>query len=57
MQDLPEEAKKIDPELDVEDKEKLSTAFKFQGQDKLYSFLTGNDLIKYLESSIKEMLK
>ena len=57
MGDLPEEAKKINPELNVDDREKLSIAFKFQGQERLYSFLVENNLIKYLESSIKEMLQ
>lgn len=50
-------AKEIDPDLDVEDPEKLTKAFKFQGQDKVYSFLSRNTkLVKSLETMIKEAL-
>ena len=52
-----EEAKKIKPELNVEDEEALNKAFKFQGQDNLYAFLSENpNLVEFLELSIKEML-
>lgn len=50
-------AKEIVPDLDVDDEEAMTKAFKFQGQDKLYSFLSENPkLIDILESSVKEML-
>ena len=50
-------AKEVDPDVDVEDAEKLTKAFKFQGQDKVYSFLNRNPkLVKSLESMIKEVL-
>ena len=50
-------AKEIDPDVDVEDAEKLTKAFKFQGQDKVYSFLNRNTkLVKTLETMIKEAL-
>jgi recombination protein RecA len=52
-----EMAKEIKPELDVENEEALTKAFKFQGQDNLYEFLSGNPkLVEFLEKSIKEML-
>ena len=35
----------------------MEKAFKFQGQDNLYNFLAEKpELVKFLESSIKEML-
>ena len=50
-------AKEIKPELNVDDEEALINAFKFQGQEKLFQFLSENSkLIAFLESSIKEML-
>jgi recombination protein RecA len=50
-------AKEIKPELNVDDEEALTKAFKFQGQDKLFQFLSERPkLIAFLESSIKEML-
>ncbi len=50
-------AKEIKPDLDVEDEEAMTKAFKFQGQDKLYNFLSENPkLIDILESNVKEML-
>ncbi len=50
-------AKEIRPELNVDDEEVMNKAFKFQGQDKLYVFLSENPkLVEYLESMIKEML-
>ena len=57
MADCKELAKKMKPELNVDDEEALGKAFKFQGQDNLYSFLSENPaLVEFLESSIKEML-
>lgn len=51
-------AKEINPDIDTDNEEVLEKAFKFQGQDKLYAFLTGNPkLIEFLESSIKGMLE
>ena len=50
-------AKKIKPELNTEDEEAVVKAFKFQGQDNLYSFLSENpETVQFLETSIKEML-
>jgi hypothetical protein len=50
-------AKEIKPELNVDDEEALTKAFKFQGQDKLFQFLSEHPkLIAFLESAIKEML-
>ena len=57
MADCKELAKKIKPELNVDDEEALGKAFKFQGQDNLYTFLSeNNSLVEFLETSIKEML-
>ena len=57
MADCKKEAKKIKPELNVDDEEVMEKAFKFQGQDNLYTFLSENPaLVELLESSIKEML-
>ena len=51
-------AKEIRPELNVDDEESMNKAFKFQGQDKLYIFLSENPkLVEYLESMIKKMLQ
>lgn len=50
-------AKEIKPDLDVENEEDLNKAFKFQGQDNLYTFLSENPkTVDILESSIKGML-
>ena len=50
-------AKEIKPELDIDNEEELSKAFKFQGQDNLYTFLSENKkVVELLESSIKGML-
>ena len=50
-------AKEIKPDLDVDNEEELSKAFKFQGQDNLYTFLSENKkVVELLESSIKGML-
>ena len=50
-------AKEIKPELNVDDEEALIKAFKFQGQDNLFKFLSVQPkLIAFLESAIKEML-
>ena len=50
-------AKKIKPDLNVEDEEALLKAFKFQGQDNLYNFLSTNpEVVSILENEIKEML-
>ena len=57
MADCKKLAKKIKPDLNVDDEEVLGKAFKFQGQDNLYTFLSENSvLVEFLESSIKEML-
>ena len=57
MSDCKKMAKKIKPEVNVDDEEALGKAFKFQGQDNLYNFLAEKpELVKFLESSIKEML-
>jgi recombination protein RecA len=50
-------AHEIKPDLNVDDEEELIKAFKFQGQEKLFQFLSENPkLIEFLGSSIKEML-
>ena len=50
-------AKDIRDDIDIDDEEAMNKAFKFQGQDKLYVFLSENPkLIQHLESTIKEML-
>ena len=50
-------AKEIKPDLNIEDDEAVEKAFKFQGQDKLYAFLSENPkLIALLESAVKGML-
>jgi recombination protein RecA len=50
-------AKEIKPDLNTDDEEAFNKAFKFQGQDNLYAFLSENPkLIEFLESSIREML-
>ena len=50
-------AKKIKPELDIEDEDALLKAFKFQGQDKLYAFMAEQtEIMNALEQQIKEML-
>ena len=50
-------AKEIKPELNTDDDDVVTAAFKFQGQDKVYNFLNENPkLIDFLEKSIKEML-
>lgn len=55
--DHKELVKEINPAINVEDNEALLKAFKFQGQDKLYTFLADNPkLVSILEKSIKEML-
>jgi len=57
METCKELAKEIKPELNVDDEEALTKAFKFQGQDKLFKFLSEHPkLIAFLESAIKEML-
>jgi len=49
--------KEIRSDLDIDDKDAVMKAFKFQGQDKLYSFLHENpNLIDMLEQKIKDML-
>lgn len=50
-------AKKIKPDVDVDNDEALIKAFKFQGQDKLYNFIKENpEIVKTLERLIKEAL-
>jgi len=50
-------AKKIFPELNVENTEALLKAFKFQGQDRLYTFFSEHpELVEALEKQIKDML-
>ena len=57
MENCKELAKEIKPELNVDDEEALTKAFKFQGQDNLYTFLSANPkLVTFLESAIKGML-
>lgn len=57
MDDCKDIAKEIKPELNVDDEEAMNKAFKFQGQDKLYVFLSENPkLVEHLESTIQEML-
>lgn len=57
MADKKDLAKKINPDLDTDNEEALTKAFKFQGQDNLYNFLNSNpDVVKALEQDIKEML-
>ena len=57
MADHPELAKKISPELNVENTEAVLKAFKFQGQDKLYAFFKENpEMVDVLEKQIKDML-
>ena len=57
MLDHKDLAKKIKPELDVEDEDALLKAFKFQGQDKLYAFMAEHkEIMEALEKQIKEML-
>ncbi|HAT64471.1 MAG TPA: hypothetical protein DCS66_07685, partial [Flavobacteriaceae bacterium] len=52
-----EMAKEIEPSLNIEDDEAILKAFKFQGQDKLYTFFAENPkLVSILEHQIKEML-
>ena len=58
MSECKDLAKEINPDIDTNNEEVLEKAFKFQGQDKLYAFLTSNPkLIEFLESSIKGMLE
>ena len=57
MSEHKELAKKIKPDLNVDNEEALIKAFKFQGQDNLYNFLSTNpEVVSTLEKSIKEML-
>jgi len=50
-------ATEIKPDTNIEDDEAILKAFKFQGQDKLYTFLSENPkLVLLLEAQIKEML-
>ena len=57
MSDCKDLAKEINSDLNTDSEEALEKAFKFQGQDKLYLFLSENPkLIEFLESSIKGML-
>lgn len=57
MNDCKDLAKEINPDLNTDNEQALEKAFKFQGQDKLYLFLSENPkLIQFLESSIKGML-
>tara|TARA_B100000929_G_scaffold184245_1_gene145906 strand:+ start:555 stop:1637 length:1083 start_codon:yes stop_codon:yes gene_type:complete len=57
MENCTELAKEIKPELNVDDEEALTKAFKFQGQDNLFTFLSANPkLVTFLESAIKGML-
>ena len=50
-------AKKIKPDVDVDNDEAIIKAFKFQGQDKLYNFIKENpEIVKTLERLIKEAL-
>ena len=50
-------ATEIKPDINIEDDEAILKAFKFQGQDKLYTFLSENPkLVLLLEAQIKEML-
>ena len=57
MNECKDLAKEIKPELNTDNEEALISAFKFQGQDKVYKFLQENPkLIAFLEKTIKEML-
>ena len=57
IKDYPEIAKKIKPDLNIDDEEALLKSFKFQGQDNLYNFFSENpELVNILEAKIKEML-
>jgi recombination protein RecA len=57
MSDYPELAKKIKPELNTDNPESILKAFKFQGQDNLYSFFQENqELVPFLAGKIKEVL-
>ena len=57
MVDHKDIAKEIVPTLNIEDDEAILKAFKFQGQDKLYSFFSDNPkLVGVLEQKIKDML-
>ena len=57
MLDHTKVAKEIVPTLNIEDDEAILKAFKFQGQDKLYTFFSNNPkLYDILEQSIKGIL-
>ena len=57
MLDHKDLAKKIIPDIDTEDEEAILKAFKFQGQDKLYTFMSENpNIMQALEQQIKDML-
>jgi len=50
-------ATEIKPDINIEDDEAILKAFKFQGQDRLYTFLSENPkLVLLLEAQIKEVL-
>jgi len=49
--------KEMNKDVNVDDDEALTKAYKFQGQDKLYAFLKDSPkLVNFLEKQIKEML-
>ncbi len=57
MLDNKELAKKVKPELNVDDDEAVLKSFKFQGQDNLYNFLLSKpEIVEFLETQIKAML-
>ena len=57
MSQCKEIAKEVKPDLDVDNEEALSKAFKFQGQEKTYTFLEqAPKAVEYLENAIREML-
>ncbi len=57
MLDNKDLAKKIKPELNVDDDEAVLKSFKFQGQDNLYNFLLSKpEIVEFLEMQIKAML-